>query len=95
MQDSHSQLNTLINENIKERVRRDNCFDFIRYFFAFSLIIVHFCTANYTEQFWFVTGGTRVKAFFIITGFLVVYSYIRRNSLKVYFKKRARRILPA
>lgn len=95
MQDSHCQLNTLINENIKERVRRDNCFDFIRYFFAFSLIIVHFCTATDTEQFWFVTGGTRVKAFFIITGFLVVYSYIRRNSLKVYFQKRARRILPA
>ena len=95
MQDCHRQLTPLINEQIKERVRRDNCFDFIRYFFAFSLIIVHFCTATKTDQFWFVTGGTRVKAFFIITGFLVVYSYIRRNNLKDYFQKRARRILPA
>lgn len=85
----------LITPEIIDRVHRDNCFDFIRYFFAFSLILVHFCTVTGAEQFWFVSGGTRVKAFFIITGFLVVYSFIRRKDLKVYIGKRARRILPA
>ena len=85
----------LLSQRTIERVRQDNCFDFIRYFFAFSLIAVHFCTVTGVEQFWVVSGGTRVKAFFIITGFLVVYSYIRRGSLRVYIEKRARRILPA
>ena len=85
----------LISEEIIQRIHHDNCFDFIRYFFAFSLILVHFCTVTGTPQFWFVSGGTRVKAFFIITGFLVVYSFIRRKNLKVYISKRARRILPA
>lgn len=82
------------NETI-ERVKGNNSFDFLRYFFAFSLILVHFCTITDTEQFWFVTGQMRVKAFFTITGFLVVYSFLRRKSLKVYCWKRILRIIPA
>lgn len=85
----------MIKEETIERLKRDNCFDFLRYFFAFSLILVHFCTLTDTEQFWFVSGQMRVKAFFTITGFLVVYSFLRRKSLKVYFWKRVLRILPA
>ena len=42
----------LISDEIIERVHRDNCFDFLRYLFAFSLILVHFCTLTETEQFW-------------------------------------------
>lgn len=78
-----------------ERIKQNNCFDFLRYFFALSLILVHFCTLTETEQFWFISGQMRVKAFFTITGFLVVYSYIRRGNIKIYFIKRVRRILPA
>lgn len=85
----------LIDEETAQRVRHDNCFDFLRYFFAFSLVIVHFCTLTDTEQFWFVSGGVRVKAFFIITGFLVVYSYIRTDNIRKYAEKRIRRIMPA
>lgn len=88
-------MKELLSQHTIERVKSDNCFDFIRYFFAFSLIIVHFCTVTQREQFWFVTGGTRVKAFFIITGFLVVYSYIRSNNLQLYIRKRIGRIVPA
>ena len=88
-------MDNIISDRISELVKRDNCFDFIRYFFAFSLILVHFCTLTETEQFWFITGGTRVKAFFVITGFLVTYSLLRRKELKNYFEKRVRRIVPA
>lgn len=85
----------LLDNETAQRIRHDNCFDFLRYFFAFSLVIVHFCTLTDTEQFWFVTGGTRVKAFFIITGFLVIYSYIRTDNIRKYAEKRIRRIMPA
>lgn len=88
-------MNDLISNETIERVKRDNCFDFLRYLFAFSLILVHFCTLTDTEQFWFISGQMRVKAFFTITGFLVVYSFLRRKSLKVYCWKRILRILPA
>ncbi len=86
---------SLISHETIERVRRDNSFDFLRYLFAFSLILVHFCTLTQTEQFWLISGQTRVKAFFTITGFLVVYSYLRHNDIKTYVSKRVRRIIPA
>lgn len=76
-------------------IGRNNCFDALRYFFAISLIIVHVTTLADKEQFWAITGSLRVKAFFVITGYLVTYSFIRRNELKSYIKKRAARILPA
>ncbi len=88
-------MNDIISNHTIERVKRDNCFDFLRYLFAFSLILVHFCTLTGTDQFWFISGQMRVKAFFTITGFLVVYSYIRRNNIKVYCWKRILRIVPA
>lgn len=88
-------MRDLISKETIERVKRDNCFDFLRYFFAFSLILTHFCTLTDTDQFWFITGQMRVKAFFTITGFLVVYSFLRRNDLKVYCRKRILRIVPA
>lgn len=88
-------MNNLLNESSKKLLKKGNCFDFLRYFFAISLIIAHFCTLTNIDQFWFVTGTTRVKAFFIMSGFLVFYSYIRREDLKDYIEKRIRRILPA
>ena len=86
----------LLNENIKYEIRKDNCFDFLRYLFAFSLILAHFCTLTGIEQFWFITGSMRVKAFFTITGFLVTYSFLRRDcDISSYAKKRFARIIPA
>ena len=65
-------MKDLISQETTERVKRDNCFDFLRYFFAFSLILVHFCTLTNQEQFWFITGQMRVKAFFTIS---LLYKY--------------------
>lgn len=86
---------TLLSAQTSKDIKDRNSFDLLRYFFAFSLILVHFCTLTDTPQFWFISGGTRVKAFFIITGFLVLYSILQSESLKTYFSKRIRRIMPA
>lgn len=86
----------LLNDRIVQEVRRDNCFDFLRYLFAVSLIIAHFCTLTETEQFWIISGTSRVKAFFTITGFLVTYSFLRRDcDIMSYAVKRFVRIVPA
>lgn len=86
----------LLHEEIIQRVRQDNCFDFLRYLFAFSLIVAHFCVLTDTEPIWFISGTNRVKAFFTITGFLVTYSFLRRNcDIASYARKRFRRIIPA
>lgn len=86
----------ILNDNIISEVRKGNSFDFLRYLFAFSLIVAHFCSLTGIDQFWFITGGMRVKAFFTITGFLVTYSFLRRDChIKSYAMKRIVRIIPA
>lgn len=86
----------LVNDNIISEVRKDNCFDFLRYFFASLLIISHFCILTDIEIPVFIIGSMRVKAFFIITGFLVAYSFVRGNyDIKSYARKRFARIVPA
>lgn len=86
----------LLTDDIIAGVKRDNCFDFLRYLFALSLIIAHFCTLTDQDPFWFITGGMRVKAFFTITGFLVSYSFLRRQGdIRSYAVKRLARIVPA
>lgn len=86
----------LLPDEVQQVVKGANCFDFLRYFFAFMLIVAHFCTLTNIDQLFFISGGLRVKAFFVITGFLVSFSFIRRNgNLKSYFMKRFVRIVPA
>ncbi len=88
-------MKELLDESTVRAFKSGNCFDFIRYFFAFSLFVVHFCTICDIDQFWFVSGGTRVKAFFTLSGFLVFYSLASKRDLRGYIDKRLRRILPA
>jgi len=88
-------MKDLLNDDIRLLMRKDNCFDFIRYFLAFSVIIVHFCVLTGIDQFWFMSGMERVRSFFILSGFLVFYSYIKRPNVKEYAGKRFRRIYPA
>lgn len=79
-------------------MKRDNCFDFLRFLFAFNVVLGHLTViALFPElqQFcgWFNTGLS-VTGFFVISGFLIAQSY-ERSSLKSYFIKRAKRLLPA
>lgn len=87
-------MNNLLNKKSKELLEKDNCFDFIRYFFTISIFIVHFYDLNDIKETWFITGTTGVRAFFIISGFLIFYSHIEKQNLKYYIEKRIRRILP-
>lgn len=75
-------------------VNSDNGFTALRYLFASLIFIYHF----------FVTSGSQlaqsynvwpcVNGFFIISGFLVFNSYIRRPDYKNFLRKRLRRIYP-
>ena len=79
-------------------MKRDNCFDFLRFALALNVVLGHLTIiANIPElqQFhfafrthWSVTG------FFVISGFLIAQSY-ERSSIRSYFIKRAKRLLPA
>lgn len=78
---------------------RNNNFDFLRFYFAFIVVIGHLIVISGVSQFkdfssYFDTY-TSVTAFFIISGFLIAKSYSHSKSLKDYFRKRASRLLPA
>jgi peptidoglycan/LPS O-acetylase OafA/YrhL len=76
-----------------------NCFDFLRFFFAANILLAHLCELSQNKSLEFLSNFSNssiaVKGFFIISGFLVAKSYTNTPSLKEYFIKRAKRILPA
>lgn len=76
-----------------------NCFDFLRFFFAANILLAHLCELSQSKNLAFLSNYADamigVKGFFVISGFLVAKSYVNTPSLKEYFIKRAKRILPA
>jgi peptidoglycan/LPS O-acetylase OafA/YrhL len=76
-----------------------NCFDFLRFFFAFNILLAHLWELSQSKELFFLSNFSNsaiaVKGFFVISGFLVAKSYTNTQSLKKYFIKRAKRILPA
>ncbi|MBP6759113.1 MAG: acyltransferase [Flavobacterium sp.] len=76
-----------------------NCFDFLRFFFAANIVLAHLCGLSQNKSLEilssFSNSNIAVKGFFVISGFLVAKSYSNTPSLKEYFVKRAKRILPA
>jgi peptidoglycan/LPS O-acetylase OafA/YrhL len=76
-----------------------NSFDFLRFFFAFTIFLAHLSELSKSNSLLFLSNltnsGLAVKGFFVISGFLVAKSYKNTPSLKYYFIKRAKRILPA
>lgn len=76
-----------------------NSFDFLRFFFAFTIFLSHLSELSTSDSLLFLSNftnaGIAVKGFFVISGFLVAKSYTNTPSLKNYFIKRAKRILPA
>lgn len=80
-------------------MNNNNCFDFLRFFFAANIVLAHLCELSQNKSLEFLSNfsdsNIAVKGFFVISGFLVAKSYKNTPSLKEYFIKRAKRILPA
>ena len=74
----------LLNSRLINQVKEANNFDFIRFFLAYSVMFNHFSTLTETDPFWFVSGGFRVKGFFIISGFLVMFSFLRTPNTRIF-----------
>lgn len=76
-----------------------NCFDFLRFFFAANILLAHLCELSQSNNLAFLSHFSNaiiaIKGFFVISGFLVAKSFVNTPSLKEYFIKRAKRILPA
>lgn len=79
-------------------MKRDNCFGFLRFVFAFIIIIAHLRVLTQAPE----LHCTRIlsmvvnrTAFFVISGFLIMVSYDHSHGIKHFFQKRARRIFPA
>jgi peptidoglycan/LPS O-acetylase OafA/YrhL len=76
-----------------------NNFDLLRFAFAFTVLLVHAHVLSEAPALaplsrW-LSSDVAVKAFFVVSGFLVFMSYERSRSLGDYLEKRARRIYPA
>jgi peptidoglycan/LPS O-acetylase OafA/YrhL len=76
-----------------------NNFDFLRFLFAFVVVLFHIVVlSNHSDlQFlkpWF-DFYLSVTGFFVISGFLVTASLINSPNIKAYLIKRSRRLLPA
>lgn len=79
-------------------MQRDNCFDFLRFIFAFNVVLGHLTVIalfpSLNQYQYFFDTSLSVTGFFVISGFLIAQSY-ERSSLRLYFIKRAKRLLPA
>ncbi len=77
----------------------DNCFDFLRFLFAFIVMLGHLVFISQLPALQpllpIFNTYISITGFFVISGFLITQSYIRSSSLNSYFLKRAKRLLPA
>lgn len=80
-------------------MNKDNCFDFLRFFFASIVVLGHIIVISQIPILQpfkpFFPTHLAVYGFFIISGFLIHQSYYNSKNLSSYFAKRARRLLPA
>lgn len=80
------------------RLTRNN-FDLLRLLFAGTVCLVHsYELSGFQALAWIshsFSSAVAVKAFFVVSGFLIFMSYERSSSLGSYASKRARRIYPA
>ena len=78
---------------------KPNNFDFLMFVFACTVALVHLHTLSGLAAFEFLpallSSALAVKAFFVVSGFLIVMSCERSSSLGRYASKRFKRIYPA
>jgi peptidoglycan/LPS O-acetylase OafA/YrhL len=77
----------------------ENNFDLLRLLFAGIVLLVHSYELSGFRQLGviahFLSSAVAVKAFFVVSGFLIFMSFERSASIASYAKKRIRRIYPA
>ena len=87
-----------LSEDGSRRLTRNN-FDLLRLLFAATVCLVHSAYLSGYQVLaglvGFLSGPAAVKAFFVVSGFLIFMSYERSTSLASYASKRIRRIYPA
>lgn len=84
----------LLRPEITPLLRDDNSLDIVRYYLSFAVLFNHFAELTGTANFFPTSSYTAVGGFFILSGFLVFYSYLRCTSLRQYVSRRIRRIFP-
>ncbi len=87
-----------MSQNQHPRLARNN-FDLLRLLFAGTVCLIHaYELSGFESLRWIsdiLSATVAVKAFFIVSGFLIFMSYERSTSLASYAAKRIRRIYPA
>lgn len=77
----------------------ENNFDLLRLLFAGTVLLVHSYELSGFQQLEIITSilssAVAVKAFFVVSGFLIFMSFERSATIASYAKKRIRRIYPA
>ena len=74
-------------------VGADNCFTLLRYAFALAIFCNHLCYTSGRDIF-LCYGGIFVQGFFVMSGFLTMNSYVRKDDWRDFALRRVRRILP-
>ena len=77
-----------------EIIQGKNSFDIIRYFLSFAVLVGHFRVITGIPYYFPMSSVDAVHGFFILSGFLVFYSYMRNTDIRHYIERRSRRILP-
>lgn len=81
-----------------DRLKRNN-FDLLRLLFAGTVLLVHSRELSGFRELDIIAGilssAVAVKAFFVVSGFLVFMSFERSGTIRSYASKRMRRIYPA
>ena len=79
-------------------IQSRNNFDLLRLLFAGVVCVVHAQQLSGMGELTFVTWAlsstVAVKAFFVVSGYLIFMSYDRSSSIWSYAQKRVRRIYP-
>lgn len=88
-------MNTqLLRPQVSPLLHNENNLDIVRYYLSFAVLFAHFAELTGTTNYFPTSSYTAVGGFFMLSGFLVFYSYLRSKSLLQYFKRRAQRIMP-
>ena len=86
--------NQLLRPQVSPLLHNENNLDIVRYYLSFAVLFAHFAELTGSVNYFPTSSYTAVGGFFMLSGFLVFYSYLRSRSIAQYLRRRAQRILP-